>query len=63
MREVNAETSDEDEFFVGAVGAEFDASLGTDKIAILKQESSEDYVVGGVATTSDWSISLSSKKA
>ena len=57
--EVNAETSDEDEFFVGAVGAESDASLGSNKTAELKQESSKDYVVGGVATTSDWSISLS----
>ena len=55
MREVNAETSDEDEFFVGAVGAESDASFETEQ----KQENAEDYVVGGISNTTEWSISLS----
>ena len=59
VREVNAETSDEDEFFVGAVGAESDASLETDKLAEQKQENLEEYVVGGISNTSEWSISLS----
>jgi len=56
--EVNAETSNEDEFFVGAIGAEANASFETDKLAGQKQENSEDYVVG-ISNTSEWSISLS----
>ena len=59
MREVNAETSDENEFFVGAVGADSDASLETDKLAEQKQENLEEYVVGGISNISEWSISLS----
>jgi len=58
VREVNSETSDKDEFFVGAIGAESDASFETDKLAEQKQENSEDYVVG-ISNASEWSISLS----
>ena len=59
VREINAETSDEDEFFVGSVEAESDDLIEADKFEEKRQENSREYAIGEISTISDWSISLS----
>ena len=57
--EINAEPSDEDEFFVGSVEAESDDSIKADKFEEKRQENSQEFPIGEISTISDWSISLS----
>ena len=59
VREINAETLDKDEYFVGSVEAESDDLIKADKVGEKRQENVQEYAIGEISTISDWSISLS----